>query len=325
MLARAAAPCRSVRVAPRASAPVARPVAGGAAPRRSFASSPAAASRSSAQPVVRPVVPRAYFHAAPRSQALDVAPADQYLQSNFGIAGAALLLGAAAYILSDNAEAAEAAFTGNFGTDSERTFIAIKPDGVQRGLIGEIIQRFEKKGYKLVACKVVQPTETFAKQHYADLAARMCSRCCRRSHASLGPFFPGLVKYFSSGPVFAMVWEGKNVIVNGRKIIGATNPAQAEPGSIRGDLCIETGRNIVRAPRQSSAENLSSHRSTAQTRRMPPPTRSLFGSARRTYVLSLLPALPEVLMLRSLRTTSSPTLLGSARASEFACPGHAMR
>ena len=285
MLARAAAPCRSARVAPRAAAPVARPVAGGAVPRRSFASSPAAASRSSAQPAVRPVVPRAYFHAAPRSQAIDVAPTDQYLQSNFGIAGAALLLGAAAYILSDNAEAAEAAFTGNFGTDSERTFIAIKPDGVQRGLIGEIIQRFEKKGYKLVACKVVQPTETFAKQHYADLAARTCHRSpnCRQPYASLGPFFPGLVKYFSSGPVFAMVWEGKNVIVNGRKIIGATNPAQAEPGSIRGDLCIETGRNIVRGRDQ---QWLIIRRSTAPTRRTPPPTRSLSGSARKTYVLA---------------------------------------
>lgn len=101
---------------------------------------------------------------------------------------------AAAYMLSDDDDKAEAAesFTGNPGTAEERTFIAIKPDGVQRGLIGEIVARFERKGYKLVAVKVVQPTENFAKKHYEDLAQK--------------PFFPSLVKYFSSGPVFAMVW-----------------------------------------------------------------------------------------------------------------------
>ena len=216
-----------------------RPSAARATPRtavvnsRGFATAaPAAARRTNVPRTIIP--PRAHYNTQARP--IERSPHYEVLEASFGIAGAAVLLGAAAYILSDNddkAEAAEASFTGNPGTDTERTFIAIKPDGVQRGLIGEIIARFEKKGYKLVAVKVVQPSESFAKQHYADLAQK--------------PFFPGLVKYFSSGPVFAMVWEGKNSIVNGRKIIGATNPANAEPGSIRGDLCIETGRNIVRS------------------------------------------------------------------------------
>jgi len=120
---------------------------------------------------------------------------------------------------------------GNPGTPKERTFIAIKPDGVNRNIIGEIIQRFERKGYKLVAIKMIVPSPDFAAKHYDDLKTR--------------PFFPGLVKYFSSGPVVAMVWEGKNVIKGGRKLVGATNPNDAEPGSIRGDLCIEVGRNII--------------------------------------------------------------------------------
>lgn len=127
--------------------------------------------------------------------------------------------------------AAAVPFYGAPGTKNERTFIAIKPDGVHRFLIGEIISRFERKGYKLVGLKVVHPTEDFAKKHYADLAGR--------------PFFPALVQYFSSGPVVAMVWEGRNAIVNGRKLVGATNPDDAAPGSIRGDLALQTGRNII--------------------------------------------------------------------------------
>jgi len=117
------------------------------------------------------------------------------------------------------------------GTNKERSFIAIKPDGVQRNLVGEIITRFESKGYKLVGIKVIVPTKQFAEKHYDDLKTK--------------PFFPSLVEYFSSGPVVAMVWEGKDVITNGRKLIGATNPAAAESGSIRGDLCIQIGRNII--------------------------------------------------------------------------------
>ncbi|XP_022918251.1 nucleoside diphosphate kinase [Onthophagus taurus] len=113
----------------------------------------------------------------------------------------------------------------------ERTFIMVKPDGVQRGLVGKIIKRFEEKGFKLVALKFTWPSEELLKKHYADLASR--------------PFFPGLVKYMSSGPVVPMVWEGLNAVKTGRVMLGATNPADSAPGTIRGDLCIQVGRNII--------------------------------------------------------------------------------
>ncbi|XP_065197478.1 nucleoside diphosphate kinase B-like [Sycon ciliatum] len=112
----------------------------------------------------------------------------------------------------------------------ERTFIMIKPDGVQRGLIGEILGRFERKGFKLVAMKFQQSDVAHLEKHYDDLKAR--------------PFFPGLVKYMASGPVCAMVWEGLNAVKTGRVMLGATNPADSAPGTIRGDLCIQVGRNI---------------------------------------------------------------------------------
>jgi nucleoside-diphosphate kinase len=121
-------------------------------------------------------------------------------------------------------------YTGVAGTKFERSFIAIKPDGVQRGLISDIIGRFEKKGFKLVALKMIWPSEERAREHYADLAKR--------------PFFPGLVDFFSSGPVVAMVWEGTGVIKTGRWLLGETNPVASTPGSIRGDFCVEMGRNI---------------------------------------------------------------------------------
>lgn len=113
---------------------------------------------------------------------------------------------------------------------SERTFIAIKPDGVQRGLVGEIIARFERKGFKLVALKMLQPTEEQAKGHYIDLASK--------------PFYAGLVQYFSSGPIVGMVWEGNNAAKNGRALLGATNPADSLPGTIRGDYAMDVGRNV---------------------------------------------------------------------------------
>lgn len=122
-------------------------------------------------------------------------------------------------------------FTGLPGTLNERTFIAIKPDGVQRGLVGEVISRFEKKGYKLVAMKLIWPTKEKAESHYDDLKAR--------------PFFAGLVNYFSSGPIIAMVWEGKDSILTGRKLLGATNPNAAAVGTIRGDFCVSVGRNLI--------------------------------------------------------------------------------
>lgn len=115
--------------------------------------------------------------------------------------------------------------------NAERTFIMIKPDGVQRGIIGEVINRFEKKGFKLVAMKFMQATEELLKDHYKDLSTK--------------PFYPGLCKYVSSGPVCAMVWQGKNAVKTGRFMLGETNPADSKPGTIRGDLCIDIGRNII--------------------------------------------------------------------------------
>ncbi|KAI3743032.1 hypothetical protein L1987_60733 [Smallanthus sonchifolius] len=113
----------------------------------------------------------------------------------------------------------------------ELTFIMIKPDGVQRGLVGEIIGRFEKKGFSLKGLKLLTVDQAFAEKHYADLSSK--------------PFFNGLVEYIVSGPVVAMVWEGKNVVTTGRKIIGATNPAESAPGTIRGDFAIDIGRNVI--------------------------------------------------------------------------------
>eukprot|EP00211_Chloroparvula_japonica_P013809 CAMPEP_0119132842 /NCGR_PEP_ID=MMETSP1310-20130426/12437_1 /TAXON_ID=464262 /ORGANISM="Genus nov. species nov., Strain RCC2339" /LENGTH=142 /DNA_ID=CAMNT_0007123507 /DNA_START=47 /DNA_END=475 /DNA_ORIENTATION=+ len=107
----------------------------------------------------------------------------------------------------------------------------IKPDGVQRGLIGKIIERFEQRGFVLRAMKMVSVEKSHAEAHYADLSSK--------------PFFGGLVDYICSAPVVAMVWEGKNVVKTGRKIIGATNPLDSEPGTIRGDFCIDVGRNII--------------------------------------------------------------------------------
>ena len=113
----------------------------------------------------------------------------------------------------------------------ERTFVAIKPDGVQRGLISEILGRFEKKGFKLVGLKQLIPSKELAQKHYGVHKER--------------PFFNDLVDFISSGPVVAMVWEGEGVISSARKMIGATKPLEAEPGTIRGDLAVNIGRNII--------------------------------------------------------------------------------
>ncbi|XP_043586680.1 nucleoside diphosphate kinase [Bombus pyrosoma] len=115
--------------------------------------------------------------------------------------------------------------------NKERTFLMVKPDGVQRGLIGKIIQRFEDRGFKLVAMKMIQPNEDLLKKHYADLVSK--------------PFFPGLIKYMSSGPVVPMVWEGLNIVKTGRVMLGQTNPGDSSPGTIRGDYCIHVGRNVI--------------------------------------------------------------------------------
>ncbi|NMF62127.1 nucleoside-diphosphate kinase [Brasilonema octagenarum] len=113
----------------------------------------------------------------------------------------------------------------------ERTFLAIKPDGVQRGLVGEIIRRFEEKGFTLVGLKLLKVSQELAQEHYDVHRER--------------PFFAGLVDFITSGPVVGMVWEGEGVVASARKIIGATNPLSAEPGTIRGDLGINIGRNLI--------------------------------------------------------------------------------
>lgn len=113
----------------------------------------------------------------------------------------------------------------------ERTFIMIKPDGVKRGLVADIIKRFEQRGYKLVAMKMMMADLPLLNEHYGDLKKK--------------PFFPGLVKHISSGPVVAMVWEGKAVVKQGRQMLGETDPLKSKPGSIRGDYSIDMGRNII--------------------------------------------------------------------------------
>ena len=113
----------------------------------------------------------------------------------------------------------------------ERTFLAIKPDGVQRGLVGEIIRRFETKGFTLVGLKFMSVSKELAESHYDVHRER--------------PFFGRLVKFITSGPVVAMVWEGDGVVASARKMIGATNPLTSEPGSIRGDFGVNIGRNII--------------------------------------------------------------------------------
>ncbi|KAF0889289.1 hypothetical protein E2562_022839 [Oryza meyeriana var. granulata] len=113
----------------------------------------------------------------------------------------------------------------------EQSYIMIKPDGVQRGLVGEIISRFENKGFLLKGLKLFQCPKDLAQEHYKDLKDK--------------PFFPKLIEYITSGPVVCMAWEGDGVVASARKLIGATNPLQAEPGTIRGDLAVQTGRNVV--------------------------------------------------------------------------------
>ena len=113
----------------------------------------------------------------------------------------------------------------------ERTLILVKPDGVQRGLMGEIIGRFERRGLKLIGMKFIQMSTELAENHYAIHKGK--------------PFYEDLVDYITSGPVVAMAWEGNDAINAARNTIGATNPATAAAGTIRGDLGMEIGRNLV--------------------------------------------------------------------------------
>lgn len=113
----------------------------------------------------------------------------------------------------------------------EKTFLMVKPDGVQRNLIGEIVNRFERKGFKLVGAKLMVISEDLAKNHYAEHRER--------------PFFGELVEFITSGPVFAMVWEGQDVIPTAREMMGKTNPLEAAPGTIRGDFGVTVGKNVI--------------------------------------------------------------------------------
>jgi len=115
----------------------------------------------------------------------------------------------------------------------ERTFVMVKPDGVQRGLVGEVVSRIERKGLKIVAMKMLQINRPLAENHYAEHKEK--------------PFFSNLVDYITSGPVVAMVVEGKNAIKVVRNLVGATNPVEASVGTIRGDFGLDVGRNIVHA------------------------------------------------------------------------------
>jgi nucleoside-diphosphate kinase len=115
----------------------------------------------------------------------------------------------------------------------EKEFIMIKPDGVQRGLVGQVISRIEKAGLKMIAMKMLKISLKQAKEHYAIHQGKT--------------FYDGLIKFITSGPVVAIVVEGKNAVKHTRRLIGATNPIDATPGSIRGDFALDIGRNIVHA------------------------------------------------------------------------------
>lgn len=113
----------------------------------------------------------------------------------------------------------------------ERTFLMVKPDGVQRRLVGEIIRRFEAKGFTLAALEMVKPTREQAEAHYGVHRGK--------------PFFEGVVNFISSGPVVAMIWEGEDVVALARKMMGATKPADSVPGTIRGDFANSIEQNLI--------------------------------------------------------------------------------
>ena len=121
----------------------------------------------------------------------------------------------------------------------EQTFLMIKPDGVQRKLVGEIIRRFEEKGFILAGLKLLTPTRELAEAHYGVHRGK--------------PFFEGVVSFISSGPVVAMIWEGDNIVELSRKLIGATKPVDAAPGTLRGDYANTIEQNLIHG--SDSSEN----------------------------------------------------------------------
>jgi nucleoside-diphosphate kinase len=121
----------------------------------------------------------------------------------------------------------------------ERSLVLVKPDGVQRGLVGEVIARLERRGSRLVAAKFLAVSQELAETHYAIHKGK--------------PFYEGLIAYITSAPVMAMVWEGPNAVAAIRQTMGATRPTEAAPGSLRHDFALEVGRNLTHA--SDSAEN----------------------------------------------------------------------
>jgi len=115
----------------------------------------------------------------------------------------------------------------------EKTFVMVKPDGVQRGIVGEIVGRLESKGLKLVGAKLILATEAQATEHYAEHVGK--------------PFYDGLLSFIRSGPTMAMVWEGDNAVAVVRQLVGKTNPQEAAAGTIRGDLGLSIGHNVTHA------------------------------------------------------------------------------
>lgn len=115
----------------------------------------------------------------------------------------------------------------------ERTLVLVKPDGVERGLIGEVISRLERRGLRLVAARFMQVSKQLAETHYAIHKGK--------------PFYEGLISYITSAPVMAMVWEGPNAVAAVRQTMGATRPTEAAPGTLRHDFALEVGRNLTHA------------------------------------------------------------------------------
>jgi len=114
---------------------------------------------------------------------------------------------------------------------TQRTLVLVKPDGVQRGLIGEIVRRLEGRGLKLMALKMIRITPELAARHYTEHKGK--------------PFFDGLVKFITSGPVVAMIWEGREAVTVVRTLMGSTDPLKAAPGTVRGDLALDLGMNLI--------------------------------------------------------------------------------
>lgn len=115
--------------------------------------------------------------------------------------------------------------------ERERTFLMVKPDGVQRGLVGNVVSRLENKGFKMVAMKMMQISPEMAAKHYGEHKGK--------------PFYDGLIEFITSAPVVAMIWEGDDVVDMARSMMGATDPRKASPGTMRGDLAVFMGKNIV--------------------------------------------------------------------------------